>query len=176
MITSAAKNSYVNKFGSYALGKRIHEGMRHDVCRGTAPDGQSVILKILNQLHPSPDKVTRFRHEHDIQASINSERVAAVRGFETDQRRWALVLDDFGGEALSHHISDGLDLRERLRIAIATAQGVNALHDRNIIHKDINPSNIVRNPTTGDVKLIDFGIATALWSESPAFTNGNRLE
>jgi histidine kinase len=36
------------------------------------------------------------------------------------------------------------------------------MHQRRLIHKDVNPSNIVWNPATGDVKLIDLGIATEL--------------
>ncbi len=44
------------------------------------------------------------------------------------------------------------------------------------MHKDINPSNIVLNPATGQVKLIDFGISTVLSRETPAFRNANVLE
>ncbi len=51
-----------------------------------------------------------------------------------------------------------------------------AIHAGNIIHKDINPSNIVYNPTTGQVKIIDFGISTVLSRENPTLSNPNVLE
>ncbi len=162
---------------SYQLGEQLHSGQLHDVFRGTGPDDQTVVLKLLKQLHPSPQQVARFRHEFETQASVTSEHVVPARAFETDQRRWALVQDDLGGESLAAHLKDPeLGLAERLDIAIQVTAGLGDLHAQNIIHKDINPSNIVRNAATGRVKLIDFGLATALASESPAFSNRNRLE
>jgi len=167
----------VSSLTQYEFGERIHTGRHHGVFRGTDPDGRPVILKVLEQLHPSPEQVARFRHEYQTQAAIDSHYVVRARSFETDQRRWALVLEDFGGEVLADQLRDAsLDLATRLDIAISIATGLDDVHDHHIIHKDLNPSNIVRDRDTGQVKLIDFGIATALATESPSFSNGSRLE
>ncbi len=166
----------MTQLARYSFGERLHEGRRHEIVRGTAPDGRPVVLKVLRQLHPSPDQVARFRHEYERIAGVRSEHVVGAVAFETDQRRWALVQEDFGASSLAGQLGDDLSLRQRLEIAVAAARGLADVHARNVIHKDINPSNIVRNPQTGEVKLIDFGIATALTSESPAFSNRNRLE
>ncbi len=56
------------------------------------------------------------------------------------------------------------------------AEILGAIHAGNIIHKDINPSNIVYNPETGQVKIIDFGISTVLSRENPTLSNPNVLE
>jgi len=161
---------------AYKLGERLHEGRRFDVVRATAPDGKSVVLKVLRELHPSTERIARFRHEFDTLTNLDSPHIVAGYELVTDQRRWALVQEDFGGSALHGQLGPDLDLSARLDIAIAVASGLADLHAQHVIHKDINPSNIVRNPTTGEVKLIDFGIATALRSESPAFSNRRRLE
>ncbi len=50
------------------------------------------------------------------------------------------------------------------------------VHQQQIIHKDINPSNLVLNPNTQELKLIDFGISTQLSRENPTFRNPNLLE
>ncbi|HEY9302029.1 MAG TPA: AAA family ATPase, partial [Phormidium sp.] len=50
------------------------------------------------------------------------------------------------------------------------------IHKANIIHKDINPSNIVYNPQTKQLKIIDFGISTQLTRETPILKNPNVLE
>jgi serine/threonine protein kinase len=50
------------------------------------------------------------------------------------------------------------------------------IHSSNVIHKDINPSNIVLNRATGTVKIIDFGIATRFARTNPSFKNPNVLE
>lgn len=167
----------MTNLADYQLAERIHEGRRHDVLRGKAPDGRPVVLKILRQLHPTPDQVARFRHEFDTLASVRSDHVVHARALETDRRRWALVQDDFGGVDLSLQLAGGALARDQLLdVAICVASALSDLHAQGVIHKDVNPSNIVRNPATGEVRLIDFGLATALTSESPTFSNRGRLE
>ena len=162
----------MTNLADYQLAERIHEGRRHDVLRGKAPDGRPVVLKILRQLHPTPDQVARFRHEFDTLASVRSDHVVHARALETDRRRWALVQDDFGGVDLSLQLAGGALARDQLLdVAICVASALSDLHAQGVIHKDVNPSNIVRNPATGEVRLIDFGLATALTSESPTFSN-----
>jgi serine/threonine protein kinase len=50
------------------------------------------------------------------------------------------------------------------------------VHTQEIIHKDINPSNLVLNPNTEELKLIDFGLATLLSQERASFQHPNRLK
>src|SRR6185436_13768087 len=63
-----------------------------------------------------------------------------------------------------------------LELAIRVSEALGQIHGEHIIHKDINPSNIVLNPETGQVKLIDLGISSALPRENPTFGNPNVLE
>ena len=56
------------------------------------------------------------------------------------------------------------------------AEILRAIHQHHIIHKDINPSNIVWNPETYEVKIIDFGIASVLPREQPEVRHPNMLE
>ncbi len=67
-------------------------------------------------------------------------------------------------------------LQEFLSIAIKTTESLAAIHTANIIHKDINPSNIVYNPETKQLKIIDFGISTRLSRENQTVGNLDRLE
>ena len=61
-------------------------------------------------------------------------------------------------------------------VAIPITSILGEIHAANIIHKDINPSNIVFNPATEQLKIIDFGISTILTRENPALKNPNVLE
>jgi len=164
------------RFAAYTTTERLYDGSNCEVFRGTGPAGRPVVLKILKQVHPAPDKLARFRHEYQTLSSIGSEHVVGAVGLETDGRRWALVMEDFGAQALARQLTSELGLAERLKVAVAVAAGLGDLHAGGVIHKDINPANIVRNAETGVVKLIDFGIATALSSESPTFSNRGHLE
>lgn len=79
-----------------------------------------------------------------------------------------IILEDFGGSSLNHWLKEGVEkqhilpLEEFLPIAIKIAESLAHIHTANIIHKDINPSNIVYNPNTETLKIIDFGISTQL--------------
>jgi serine/threonine protein kinase len=70
---------------------------------------------------------------------------------------------DQGGASLDRLLRDSRPpLAEALRIGAVTAAAQGSVHSRNIIHRDINPTNIAMNPQTGTIELIDFGIATEL--------------
>jgi PAS domain S-box-containing protein len=63
-----------------------------------------------------------------------------------------------------------------LRLAIAITDTLGKIHAAHVIHKDINPGNIVFNPKTGVVKIIDFGIATRFSRTNPTFKSLHLLE
>ncbi|HEY9297869.1 MAG TPA: serine/threonine-protein kinase PknK, partial [Phormidium sp.] len=63
-----------------------------------------------------------------------------------------------------------------MKITIKIVETLAKLHNLNIIHKDINPSNIVFDPKSRQVKFIDFGISSVLSRENPTLKNPNVLE
>ena len=63
-----------------------------------------------------------------------------------------------------------------LTIAIQLAEAMNGLYMRRVIHKDIKPSNILINPETQQIELIDFRIASLLPQETQEIKNANMLE
>ena len=93
-----------------------------------------------------------------------------------------IILEDFGALSLKQWMnhSGGAyispSLSEFLGIAIKTTEILGQIHAANIIHKDINPANIVFNPETKQLKIIDFGISTQLTRENPTVKNPNVLE
>ena len=77
-----------------------------------------------------------------------------------------MVLEDFGGESLDRlRMAGQLDMARFLTLAVQITESLAHVHDQGIVHKDINPSNIVLNQATGQLKLIDFGISTSLSRE-----------
>lgn len=140
-------------------------------------DGECFVLKILKKEYPSTSDLERYRHEYAILGSLNSELIIKPISLLEYGHTLVLVLEDFGADSLKSLLhSRRLTLRERLGIAIDIARGLSALHECRMIHRDVNPSNIVHSPATGQTKLIDFGIAAVLSPTHPYHNNTNVLE
>jgi PAS domain S-box-containing protein len=162
---------------NYQIGSQIYEGVNSLVYRGhRKKDNQPVILKMLKQDYSAPAKLTRYRQEYDITRHFNLEGVIKAYSLEKYQNTFVMCLEDFGGESLKRLLAQHqFTLEELLDLAIRTANILGHIHQKHIIHKDINPSNLIFNPTTQVLKIIDFGIATQL-REEPALKNLNVLE
>lgn len=165
----------------YQIINQIYSSTNSEVYRAIREaDNKKIILKIIKQDYPTPQELIRYKQEYEIVRSLDSDRLIKAYSLEQVNPRLAIALEDFGGRSLKSWINErnvsALPLEEFLKIAIATVESLENLHAANIIHKDINPANIVINPETGELKLIDFGISTKLTRENPILKNPNVLE
>jgi PAS domain S-box-containing protein len=156
----------------------LAESSHSTVFRARSVDNESVILKLLSQEYPSPASLATYRLEYEITKKLsNIPGVIQVKGIEKYQNTLVIIFEDFGGESLrSWQQQRPFTLEEVLTIGIKIANTLEEIHNCHVIHKDINPSNIVWHPSTNTLKLIDFGIATQLSAERPTFNNANILE
>jgi len=167
----------------YRLLTPIYESANSLVYRSIREEGnQPVVLKVLKEDYPTPSELTRYRQEYEITRNLNLDGVVKAYALEPYQRSLVIVLEDFGATSLEQLMDNSLGAKQFshlpkfLDIAIKTAEILGSIHSSNIIHKDINPSNIVLNPETGQLKIIDFGISTVLTSENPTLKNPHVLE
>jgi serine/threonine protein kinase len=161
---------------------KIYESLASLVYRGIREqDDCAVIAKVLKQDYPSPQELTRYRQEYEITRFLNIEGVVKAYSQQDYQRTLVILLEDFSGESLECWMRQQLDfspmpLSVFLNMAIAITDTLGKIHAAHVIHKDINPSNIVLNPKTGVVKIIDFGIATRFSRTNPTFKSLHLLE
>nr|WP_290225978.1 AAA family ATPase [Trichocoleus desertorum] len=162
----------------YHVTAQIYESTNSLIYRGhSEADLQPVILKTLKQNYPTPDELTRYRQEYKITHSLYLDGVIKAYNIQSYQNRLVIFLEDFGGESLKHWMATRcFSWPEVLTWGSQIAKTLGQIHQQQIIHKDINPSNIVLNPGTGQLKLIDFGIATQITRENPTVRNPNLLE
>ncbi|EGJ32319.1 MULTISPECIES: AAA family ATPase [Moorena] len=162
----------------YQVTEKLHESTNSLVYRGhRRADNQPVILKMLKQAYPSPERIAWFKREYETTKTINLPGVIDVYSWEKLETNWVMVLEDFGGESLNRIIpKQEFTIAEFLHLAIEIVDILGQVHQQHIIHKDINPSNIILNQNTGKLKLIDFGISTTLSREISTFRNPNVLE
>jgi serine/threonine protein kinase len=162
----------------YRVFTQLYESANSLVYRGIREQGnQPVILKVLKQDYPTPSELTRYRQEYDITRSLNQDGVVKAYGLEPYQNTLVMILEDFGGESLATLKQQyPSTLEDFLELAIKITTALGEIHTANIIHKDINPANIVYNLQTQQLKIIDFGISTRLSRENPTLKNLTSLE
>ncbi|MEG3893490.1 AAA family ATPase [Microcoleus sp. Pol10_D6] len=161
-----------------AVQKLLYESANSLVYRALREaDRQPLILKLLKESYPTPQELLRYRTEYRITRELKEAGVVQVYDLQKYQNSLVIFVEDFGGESLKIWMQQRkFSLKEFLQIAIAATETLGQIHSTNIIHKDINPSNIVFNPATGQLKIIDFGISTQLTREMPTLKNPNILE
>ena len=103
------------------------------------------------------DRLTRFRQEARMLASLNHPNIAAIYGLERSGEVDHLVLELVEGENLSGPLS----VAKVLVYASQVAAALEAAHGKGIIHRDLKPANIKVTPE-GRVKVLDFGLAKAV--------------
>ncbi len=145
---------------------RVYRGMR-------TADSQPVILKMLDREYPSADEVARFRHEYALTRRLPAD--AAVQALDLLSHRNTLILvtEDFGGRSLADILAEGrLPIEDALRLFVRLVRRLDAIHREGVIHKDVNPANIVWNIETDVLKFIDFGISAEVDGETGSGTAG----
>ncbi len=141
------------------------------------PDDRPIVIKILKDNYPTPDELARYQQEYEITRSLNLDSIIKTYGLRQHENSLAILLEDFGARSLKALISQQqLSLTDFLSIAMKITESLVAIHRSNIIHKDINPSNIVYNPETGQLKIIDFGISTRLSQEFTTVCSPHQIE
>jgi serine/threonine-protein kinase len=143
--------------------------------------GRDVAIKVLPQdVAADPARISRFRREAQLLASLNHPNIASIYGFEeaqpftssgpspsTSSGALALVLELVDGPTLADRIAYGpVPLDEALAIARQISDALEAAHEHGLVHRDLKPANIKVRPD-GTVKILDFGLAKAV-EQTPA--------
>jgi len=162
----------------YKITQKLHETSRTMVYRGCEMAQQRpVILKYLNKEFPTPREIARFKREYEILKGLSVAGVIRAYALEAYQNSLVLVMEDVGGVSLAKFIqANRLILADCLSLMRRVVVILGEIHQQQIMHKDINPSNILLNGSTGEVKLIDFGLSTVLSREKVTVRSPNVLE
>ncbi|MHC4269809.1 MAG: AAA family ATPase [Planctomycetota bacterium] len=149
---------------NYNINEKLHEDTLFVVYRGMRKhDNKSVIIKTYKLSMPLKGELHRLRHEYETLKNLDIHGVIRTYGLERLDKNDVLILEDFKGETLKHYLkSNQLELKVFLSIAIQLSNILGKIHGRSIIHKNLNPGNILINPETKEVKIIGFSLATLL--------------
>jgi len=129
-------------------------------------DNVPVVVKTLNQEFPSKDLLDRLRHEYHIARMFNDEGIIQMYSLQPMNKSMIIVMEYVDAVSLDQIIlQKNLSLESALQIAISLCTILGKIHDKSIVHKDVNPGNILVNTQLNNIKLIDFAFASKFPSQ-----------
>ncbi|PIG92975.1 hybrid sensor histidine kinase/response regulator [Gloeocapsopsis sp. IPPAS B-1203] len=137
-------------------------------------DQTSVIIKTLKAEQPSIAELTYLKHEYKILQELNINGLLKPLSLENYQNGLALICADFAGESLEKLITQHFELKEFLAIAIQIVTTVAELHQNSIVHKNLQPCNILVNHD--QILIIDLSLASRLSRENQSIRHPHLLE
>jgi eukaryotic-like serine/threonine-protein kinase len=162
--------------GRFAIQARLGRGGMGEVYR--AYDTKLRRLVALKHILSTSDHEYRERlwSEAQYASRLNDPHIAAVYDLFEDKDKLFLVMEYVEGQTLRERLNEPISIPKFLDIAIECAEALTAAHKGGVLHHDIKPENIMLT-TTGQVKMLDFGVArrlpTASLLSTEVGTNGN---
>ncbi|MBM39446.1 MAG: hypothetical protein CL765_03880, partial [Chloroflexi bacterium] len=152
----------LKEIGGYQVIEMVGEGGQGAVYRAQDPSsGQIVAIKVLARSASDGEFLDRFQREASIMATIQHPNVVEVydHGEEAGQH---YIVTEFVTENLERILERGgtLPLQRAITVVQQIASALQVSHNAGITHRDIKPANVLLNDA-GEVKLTDFGIASA---------------
>ena len=130
-------------------------------------DDRPVVIKVSPPEVRTLQQEQKYLREFQLGSQLDHPNIIRYYAIERVGVGAALIIEDFGAVSLSQMLNEeGMDLELFLKLAVQLTQGVVAIHLKDIVHKDLKPSNVVVNVNTQVAKIIDFGISSQLDQES----------
>src|SRR5438552_5343319 len=155
--------------GHYKISKRIGTGGMGDVYLATdMTAGRKAALKLLPmRFTADAERLKRFQQEARAVVGLNHPNILTVYEIGEDHSTHYIASELIEGETLRQRLLRGrIEVGEAVDVAIQVASALAAAHEAGIVHRDINPGNIMLRPD-GYVKVLDFGIAKLAEQEGP---------
>ena len=153
----------------YEIVERVGAGGMSDVYRAVDHTlGRHVAIKVLkDEFSQDVNFVTKFRTEASSAAGLEHPNIVNIYDVGSQSDFHYIVMELIEGITLKTYIEKKgqLTFKEAASIAIQVGRGIEAAHNKGIIHRDIKPQNIIIS-TEGKVKVTDFGIAKAASSNT----------
>ena len=165
------------RIGAFRVLALIGRGGMGEVYRAERADGQYEQQVAIKLMRPElVDRARRFTAERQILARLRHPNIASLHdGGVHEDGRLFMVMDLVTGAPITRWCEDhGSTLRERLKIFTAVCDAVAYAHRKLVVHRDLNPSNVLVTEE-GEVKLLDFGVARLLDQETPDETQHGAL-
>lgn len=156
-------------FGNYRLFCALKRGGISTIYQGVHVQlGNKVVVKVLNNWVAGDEQIKKFRAEARLHASLCHSNIVRILDFGMRGNIPFMVMDQATNKTLQEHfpLAVAVSPTTILPYVLSIAHALQYIHNRNIIHRDIKPQNILLGPAN-EVWLSDFGIAVAMqpWNQ-----------
>ncbi|GAK61301.1 ATP-binding region ATPase domain protein [Candidatus Vecturithrix granuli] len=168
----------ITEIAGYSIVQHVYESARTLIYRARREsDDCPVILKVLKIDYPTPAELARYRQEYELTRRLKTPGVIRPYGLEPYKHGLMIVFEDIGGESLKTFLpSNDFTLPEIVVLMVKIVEAVKQIHTARILHKDLNPSNMIYHPATGRLQVIDFGFASIFAHAASAAKHPNVFE
>ncbi|MCC6554357.1 MAG: AAA family ATPase [Polyangiaceae bacterium] len=150
---------------------------RHAILFRARQGDRTVLLRGPSREYPTSDDIARLRYGAAVAGSLDVPGITRVERVERIPSGLLVVMEDPGGHTLRRIMSERrVEVLEALRIAVEVARTLGDLHQQHVIHRNIEPGNILVDADTGQVRITNFDIASRLTRDNPVVTSASRLE
>jgi len=156
----------------------LHLSRRSQLVRATDDQGRTAVLKFLRPPVPSVQELGRFRHAFEIATRFKHPNILRPLQMQSHAGRPYMVLPDLHAVSLRDRLHESvLDNESTALLALYLVDALRAIHAQGVIHRDLNPSNILVSPQgLTVVSLTDFGLAAEISSERPLLLRADVVE
>ncbi|HTV18857.1 MAG TPA: AAA family ATPase, partial [Polyangiaceae bacterium] len=159
----------------YQLVESIALTARHALYRAThTATGRRVVLKRARRDYPLPEDVLRLEFERHLLSALRGPGVIELLAAERVAGSPVLVLEDFGARSLAD-VPLPLSLPDFFAVAEGCIRALARVNAAGVVHRDMKPSNVLWNRSSGELKLIDFQLAAELSREHGELEAGAEL-
>ena len=163
---------------NYKITEKLGVGGQGTVYKATdAKLGRTVVVKVLPQeLTAKEANLKRFEREARLASSLDHPNICTIFDLDELDGVHFIAMQHVEGKNVRQLVNGRpLELKTTLSIALQVADALTAAHNRGIIHRDIKSGNVMVTPS-GQVKVLDFGLAKLLDETEAATTGLHRTE
>jgi serine/threonine protein kinase len=174
--------------GGYVILDKIGKGRSAGVYRAVHASGQVVALKVLPLSQAkNPQVLARFKREGRLLTQLDHPNVVRAYQVGSADGRNYIVMEHLEGETLDEVLARRKQIppAEAARLAAQTLQGLQHLHERRMVHRDVKPANLMVTPAPAPglpdntlestVKILDIGLGRELFEEGTSGTQDLQL-
>jgi len=168
------------KLNAYLISDALFSSPSTQVYKGIRKSDQRAVILRTSGEQASASQFARLSSSAEILRSFDHPNIVKVLDIVEHAGQPWLVMEDKHSidlqQYIQHFDQKQLPIETFLNISTQLADALSVIHHAQVIHKDLHPGNIVINPDTQDVQIIDFGLASLLSREQPALEPPENLE